>query len=106
MSKRNGGSVIRVLLAAASAVRRAGLETLVRNTSGLKLIGSLQNPRTLVQHVRDLEPDVLLIDADSAYRLDPAVGVPIVFLIDEPGPTWTAEALRSGARAILPREAD
>ena len=106
MSKRNGGSVIRVLVAAASAVRRAGLETLIRNNSTLKLIGSLQATRNLAQHVRDLEADVVLIDAESTHSLDPGVGVPIVLLIDEPGPTWTAQALRSGVKAILPRESD
>jgi DNA-binding NarL/FixJ family response regulator len=106
MSKRNGGSVIRVLLAAASAVRRAGLETLIRNTDSLKLIGSLQSPRNLVQHVRDLEPDVILLDADSAQPIDSVVGVPFVVLIDESDASWTAQALRSGVKAILPRDAD
>jgi DNA-binding NarL/FixJ family response regulator len=106
MSKRNGGSVIRVLLAAASAVRRAGLETLIRNTDSLKLVGSLQSPRNLAQHIRDLQPDVILLDADSAQPIDPAIGVPFVVLIDEPSPSWTAQALRSGVNAILPRDAD
>jgi NarL family two-component system response regulator YdfI len=106
MSKRNGGSVIRVLLAAASAVRRAGLETLIRNTASLKLVGSLHSTLNLAQHVRDLEPDVILLDAAPAQTLDPAVAAPIVILIDEPDASWTAQALRAGVKAILPREAD
>ncbi len=106
MSKRNGGSGIRVLLAAASGVRRAGLETLVRNTAALTLVGSLQSTRSLVQHVRDLDPDVILLDAEPVQSLDPVIGTPIVVLIDEPDATWTAQALRSGVKAILPRDAD
>ena len=106
MSKRNGGSGIRVLLAAASGVRRAGLETLIRNTAALTLVGSLQSTRSLAQHLRDLDPDVILIDAEPVQSLDPAISTPIVVLIDEPDATWTAQALRSGVKAILPRDAD
>jgi NarL family two-component system response regulator YdfI len=106
MSKRNGGSVIRVLLAAASAVRRAGLETLIRNAAALKLAGSLQSTRNLAQHIRDLEPDVVLLDAEPGQPLDSALGSPIVVLVDEPDAAWTAQALRSGVKAILPRESD
>ncbi len=106
MSKRNGGSVIRVLLAAASGVRRAGLETLIRNTAALKLVGSLQSTRNLIQHVRDLEPDVILIDADPSQPIDEALAAPVVVLIDEPNARWTAQALRSGVKAVLPRDAD
>ena len=99
MNKRNGGSVIRVLLAAASGVRRAGLETLIRNTAALTLVGSLQSTRSLAQHLRDLDPDVILIDAEPAQPLDPAISTPIVVLIDEPDATWTAQALRSGVQS-------
>ena len=104
MSKRNGGGTIRVLLAAASAVRRAGLEALIRQTASLKLAGSLENTLHLQQHVRDLEPDVILLDADRAHPPEPA-GAPLLALIDRPEAAWTAQALRSGVKAILPREA-
>lgn len=106
MSKRNGGTVIRVLLAAASGVRRAGLEALIRDTSALKLAGSLQSTRNLARHVHDLEPDVILIDAEPAHPIADTVDAPIVALINEPDAAWTAQALRSGVKAILPREAD
>ena len=104
MSKRNGGSAIRVLLAAASAVRRAGLEALIRQTASLKLAGSLENTRNFSQRLHDLDPDVILMDADRAHPPESA-GVPLVVLIDEPDAAWTAQALRSGTKAILHREA-
>ena len=104
MSRHNGGSAIRVLLAAASAVRRAGLEALIRQTPALKLAGSLEHSRHLGQRVQDLAPDVILLDADRAHPLEP-LGVPVVAMIDNPDAGWTAQSLRGGARAILPRDA-
>jgi two-component system, NarL family, response regulator YdfI len=107
---RNGGSTVRILLAATSAVRRAGLETLVRNSPSLKVVGSLQGIRTIAQRVVELQPDVVLLDLepkDSGFPALPAIGggLPIVALIDEPESDWTAQALRSGVKAILPRDA-
>jgi NarL family two-component system response regulator YdfI len=110
MTKKDGGRAVRVLLAAASAVRRAGLETLVKNSPSLKLAGSLQGIRTIAQRVVELQPDVVLLDLepeDSGFPALPAIGggLPMVALIDEPDSDWTAQALRSGVKAILPRDA-
>jgi DNA-binding NarL/FixJ family response regulator len=105
MSKRSGGGGIRVLLAAASAVRRAGLEALITGVPALKLVGGLQSIRNLNQHLRDLDPDVIVIDADPTAPLG-SIGAPVVALVDNPDPAWAAQALRSGVRAILPREAE
>jgi NarL family two-component system response regulator YdfI len=110
MARRNGGRAIRVLLAATSAVRRAGLETLVKNGPSLKLLGSLHGTRTIDQRVAELQPDVILLDLEREYSGFPTLpvvegGLPMVALIDEPESDWTAHALRSGVKAILPREA-
>jgi two-component system, NarL family, response regulator YdfI len=110
MTKRNGGRIIRVLLAAASTVRRAGLETLVKNSPLLKLAGSLHSPLALAQYAAQLQPDVVLLDFENENRsgkssaLPRIPSLPIVALIDEPSADWTARALRSGVRAILPRD--
>jgi two-component system, NarL family, response regulator YdfI len=111
MTKRNGGRVIRVLLAAASTVRRAGLETLVKKAPLLKLAGSLHSPLALAQYAAQLQPDVVLLDFENENRSGESAalpripsGFPIVALIDEPSADWTARALRSGVRAILPRD--
>jgi NarL family two-component system response regulator YdfI len=120
MTPRNGGRAIRILLAAASAVRRAGLETLVKNTASLKLVGTFQNVRSIVQRADELQPDVIVVDlAADEFGMGgleagsfgvPGVslmadGWPMVVLIDEPSSDWTAQALRSGVKAILPRDA-
>ena len=106
MSKRNGGSIIRVLVAAASAVRRAGLEALVRDNPAQQLVGSLQGTRNLAQHISGLQPDVILIDAELDKTTGDTIDVPIVALVDEPDAAWTAQALRSGIKAVLSRDAD
>ena len=101
----NGGSSIRVLLAAASAVRRAGLESLLKNADGVRLAGSFQNLANISYHVAELQPDVLLADLDASTGFGPA-SLPTVALVDEPDTNWTAQALLSGVKAVLPRDAD
>jgi NarL family two-component system response regulator YdfI len=103
MTKRNGGRVIRVLLAAASTVRRAGLEALVQKAPLLQLAGSLHNALAVAQYAAQLQPDVVLLDLESETRTR-AAAFPVVALIDEPSADWTAHALRSGVKAILPRD--
>jgi DNA-binding NarL/FixJ family response regulator len=110
MTKRNGGGTICVLLAAASAIRRAGLETLVKNAPSLQLAGSLHGVLAVAQYASQLHPDVVLLDLENDERVTlPAFAripnaFPVVALIDEPSVDWTAQALRSGVRAILPRD--
>jgi len=101
----NGGSSIRVLLAAASAVRRAGLESLLKNADGVRLAGSFQNLGNISYHVAELQPDVLLAELDARTGFGPA-SLPTVALVDEPDTNWTAQALLSGVKAVLPRDAD
>jgi NarL family two-component system response regulator YdfI len=104
MTKRNGGRVIRVLLAAASTVRRAGLESLVKKTPLLQLAGSLHNTLAVTQYAAQLQPDVVLLDLESETPTRESAAFPVVALIDEPSADWTAHALRSGVKAILPRD--
>jgi DNA-binding NarL/FixJ family response regulator len=121
--RQNGGSVIRVVLAAASGVRRAGLEAMIANAASLKLVGSFQSTRTIASHLADLQPDVIVLDVadndlvSNNFDLErqlpggslpslSATGLPVVVLVDEPTSDWTAHALRSGVKAILPRDSE
>jgi DNA-binding NarL/FixJ family response regulator len=102
------------MLAAASTVRRAGLEALLGKAPLLDLAGSLHNPLAVAQYTAQLQPDVILLDLENDHQLTVSAaspvlpripsGVPAVALIDEPSADWTAHALRSGVRAILPRD--
>ena len=113
MTKGNGSRVTRVLVAAASAVRRTALEALVRKSASLQLTGSLQSAHLIAQYAAQLQPDVLLLDLEHEDRAPESSAwarvqsdVPVVALIDEPSADWTAKALRSGVRAVLPRDSD
>jgi two-component system, NarL family, response regulator YdfI len=78
---------------------------MIRSAPGMKLVGSLQGWSTLLQRAVESQPDVAVVDLDSEVSLPVVQALPSLVLIDEPAPPWTAQALRSGVRAILPREA-
>jgi two-component system, NarL family, response regulator YdfI len=89
--------LIRIAIAADSAVVRAGLEALLATAPGFEVAGSFPD----AAGIEALRPDVLLIAGKAAA----ASGTPAVVLSDEDQPAWTAEALRAGVRALLPRGA-
>ena len=65
MPRTSGEQRIRVLVSANSAVSRAGLESMVRNSEFLKLSGSFVDPSLLGSQIRELQPDIILIDLTS-----------------------------------------
>jgi len=95
--------VTRIVIAAASAVVRAGLEALLSATPGWEVAGSFAD----ASHVESLRPDVLVAALPVGELPAGANGVTpaIVLLTSEGQPEWTADALRSGVRALLPRDA-
>jgi len=106
MSKENGGGGIRVVVAAVSAVRSAGLETVVRSEPDLHLAGSTGALSRFELLVQNANADVVIIDADSlpdALTSNPAA---IVFLTDAAGARNISRFLKAGVRAILARESD
>lgn len=95
--------MIRVLIAARSAVVRAGLEALLASSPGISVAGSDPD----LSGVEALRPDVVLA-AYSPGELPSANGgspPALVLLTNEAQPTWTADAVRQGVRALLPRDA-
>lgn len=99
--------MIRLLIAAPSAVMRAGLETLATTLAesgpDVEVAGSFPD----LAAVEDLHPDVVLTSIPLEDIPPPDNGrVPaLVLLTDEAQPVWTQEALRLGVRAVLPRDA-
>jgi two-component system, NarL family, response regulator YdfI len=95
--------VIRLLIAAGSAVLRAGLEALAASSPGIELVGAYPD----LAAVDDLRPDVVL----TAFPVEqlPAsrngAGPVYVLLADGSPTTWTLEAVRAGVRAVLRRDA-
>lgn len=106
----------RVLVAATSIIVRAGLETLITSSPALTVVGSSSGITGLAEQIEELQPDVVLLewvihdDEPVSETLLPLGDISsqiwaIVILVDEINSTWTSEALRSGIRAVLPREA-
>jgi DNA-binding NarL/FixJ family response regulator len=90
--------MIRVGIAASSAIVRAGLAALLRASPGIEV---------LAETAEGPPPDVLITYLDTHEEEPPAAAThppAVILLADDPQPAWTAEALRAGARGVLPRE--
>lgn len=99
----------RVLIGASSEVVRAGLESLLATVPTFKVVGSFPIGAALAQF-EELQPDVLLLDLESSEDESMSLPIesgisPLVVLTDNTENSWAVEALRSGTRAILPRDA-
>lgn len=95
--------MIRLVIAAPSAVVRAGLEALAASYPAIELAGSFPD----FTAAEALRPDVVLA-ALPLEELTPPGGGPapaLVLLTGEAQPAWSLEALRLGVRAVLPRDA-
>src|ERR1700751_967638 len=114
MAAKDGGGTIRVMVVASSSVRSSGLEALVKESAGLRLATSTRVTSGISALVREFHPDVALADLERedpqflsvAAAVTQGGGTVFVLLVDDPETAWVARALRAGARAILPREAE
>ena len=108
MSKRNGGGAIKIAVVATSAVRRAGLESIVRSHAEFQLAGSYGAMTGLPSIARSNDLDVIVIDSDSIHGLllKPTSDAAIVLLTEVSHARSISRLLRSGVRAILSRESD
>lgn len=99
---------MRVLVAADSAVVRAGLAALIAQTGSLAVAGTV-HPDALSEHIQEVEPDVVLVESsrgqegtlEGLARPGPA----IVWLVEEVDAAAIAAGLRSGLKAALPHDA-
>jgi NarL family two-component system response regulator YdfI len=87
--------MIRVLIAVSSAIERAGLEALLERAENMEVIAGVSDWE---------QPNVIIADddgADELFELHPNAN--FVVLTSDPNPAATHELLRSGIRAVLPR---
>ncbi len=93
----------RVLIAAPSAVVRAGLEALIGSNPALELSGSFPD----LSAAETVRPDVIV--AAVPFKDLPPVGdtfsPALVILADEARAGWSRDAVRAGVRAVLPHHA-
>ena len=104
--------MIRVLIVAASALSRAGLQGMLAD-SRFDIAGSAANVEIISGQFVDVEPDVVLIEAaaDTHEELLTALEdrelareYPVVVLSEQMKAAWISEAFRAGVRAVLPRD--
>ena len=102
-----------VLVAAADNIVRAGLESIIRGSPDLKVVGSSSSITTLPTSIQATLPDVVLIELglqhdelalEKLFPLD-AIHVPAIVVLADVNGDWMVEALRLGVRSVLPRSA-
>jgi NarL family two-component system response regulator YdfI len=96
--------LIRVLIAASSAVIRAGLAALLVS-EGIEVAGNAATLQEMTTLTADTTVDVLVVELDEPVDEFPTELAAVV-LMDPPLPEWIVEALRGGVRGLLPREVD
>ena len=109
--------MIRTLVAAASPVVRAGLEALLTRSASVAVVG-VTSGETLADDIETHEPQVVLFALDARDGSAPLIASRIalspdavsrtpalIVLADAPNAVWAAEALRAGARGVLPSDA-
>jgi DNA-binding NarL/FixJ family response regulator len=102
--------VIRLLIAAPSAIVRAGLESVGAQAAGIEVVGA-SGLAGLSAAIDRHQPDVVLAAVEAHHDEPPEDlialaardGAPvIVVLAPDLQSTWTGDALRAGIRAVLP----
>lgn len=106
--------MMRVLVAATDSIVCAGLESILRASSDMSVVGVASDPDTLATLITAESPDVVLMElglqdeepvSEKLVALSTLTEVAIVLLGDTFQGDWITEALRLGVRAVLPRRA-
>jgi NarL family two-component system response regulator YdfI len=104
--------MIRVMVVAASPVVRAGLSVVLTSNPQLTVVGSVSDLDALLGEVRQLQPQVVLLDLSGNFQQsvwekllsmqEEQYSSPIIVIADELDSINLEVALRSGIRGILP----
>jgi two-component system, NarL family, response regulator YdfI len=102
-------SRLRVLVASLLPLAAADLEALLRAHPDMEVVVSSSDVTHLESAIRDIDPDVLILDVDeseNSQSLDSVSRicgvVPIIALIHDPSASWLARAVLAGIRGFLP----
>jgi DNA-binding NarL/FixJ family response regulator len=80
---------------------------LIKQHPEFRLAGTTQGWAQIEQRAENLQADVAVVDLDHAQpTLSSVTMPPVVALIDDPEAQWIAQALKSGVRGILARDAE
>jgi NarL family two-component system response regulator YdfI len=99
----------RVLVASLLPLAAAGLEALLRAHPDMEVVVSSSDVAHLESVIRDIDPDVLILDVDECedgqnldYVSRISGVVPIIALVHDPSALWLARAALAGIRGFLP----
>ncbi|HWK89818.1 MAG TPA: response regulator transcription factor [Longimicrobium sp.] len=104
---------MRVVVAASSPVVAAGLEAVVAAGGRHQATRCGVLATEVAEAVRAVEPDVLVVELGTSEDLPLPVrlgteslarSLPVVVVMDRPGPAWVMDAMRLGLHAALPRD--
>jgi len=98
--------LIRILIAAASPIVRAGVEALLPSESGISVVATTAGWQEAAAILADVRPDLLIVEVENELPpglLQIAEDVPTIILAEDPDRRIAGEALRSGVRAVLSR---
>lgn len=105
--------MIRVAIAEDHPEMRVALRLLLKLSSGIDLVGEMSNGREAVECVRQIQPDVLVMDINmpvlnglEATKQIVDLGVPTrVILISSDGrPSMAMQAIAVGAKSFVPKD--
>ena len=105
---------IRILLVDDHAVLRAGLRLLINSQSDTELVGEASDTREAMQRVRELLPDVMVVDLnipglggmkliEQVHREAPRIRTVVLTMHDDPA--YVRSALAAGATAYVAKTA-
>ena len=109
----NNARVIRIALVDRQEILRNGLKRLLESEPGFVVVGGTDNARQALRLVRDLDPDILLLDmglrGGESFEVLRALAPPLhsvrtIGLIGGVEKDMTKAALRSGACAVILKE--
>jgi len=104
--------MIRALVVADSGSVMSSVTAPLSRLPGVEIVAYANGRCRIGEIVRHIAPDVVLIDEMSSsgnatqrvaevHAISPTT--PVIGLVEQPSSTWTADGLRAGAAAVVPR---
>lgn len=101
--------MIRVHIRAVSPLSRKGLEQMLGSQPGIVLVSDSMEAEKAAPEDGDLPPDVSIVEVEvgeeNSVDLEEEIDdrALTIMLVDRPTPAWMSNALRWGAKGIVPR---